>query len=461
MIKKTIFGIITILCIAEPCTEPVFSYALRNWRPDPYTLLVVYKGQLKTKERLLINTTRESAKTGRISVLEIRVVNCSDSLAATRWPYITTLSADTLPYCYLIYPHTRNISSPVWSGAFNKENIDRILYSPARKEIAERILDGHAGVWVLLESEYTKDNATGTKNGIPGRLTSLIASGTSYFSSAKRNDRKAFKRLKTATKQINNTQKILSPQEYNSSSILQNKTDSLPVKFSIYRLSRSNQSEKIFIRMLLKRFTKEGENNGPIAFPLFGRGRTLPPLKGEEINKQNVKEVSSFIAAPCACMIKAENPGYDLLFTISWVRRINRDAVFSTIEEVEPPLTGFTHFLNTDPNLQKSRNNASGFDSRNKHNREYNDNNRNNASSTVNDEVTERNNTSLILFAGPSTDYNPSESRTDNNKANIGSLFSKAEWSILILCNLILVGIMIIVARVLIKNRKNSITNND
>ena len=52
--------------------------------------------------------------------------------------------------------------------------------------------------------------------------------------------------------------------------------------------------------------------------PVFGQGRALLVLKNDEITKENIYEICSFITGPCSCQIKSQNPGIDLFIPADW-----------------------------------------------------------------------------------------------------------------------------------------------
>ena len=65
-----------------------------------------------------------------------------------------------LPHMVVLYPAMARIPEPVWSGKLSVEAAQRLVESPVRKQIAERILKGESAVWVLLEiGDKAKDDA--------------------------------------------------------------------------------------------------------------------------------------------------------------------------------------------------------------------------------------------------------------------------------------------------------------
>ena len=76
-------------------------------------------------------------------------------------------------------------------------------------------------------------------------------------------------------------------------------------------------------------------------FPIFGRGRVVPPATGEEIQPEAIREVAEFLTGPCSCEVKEMNPGYDLLLSANW----NSLGDYQCRADVGvPPLTGLSQF---------------------------------------------------------------------------------------------------------------------
>jgi hypothetical protein len=99
----------------------------------------------------------------------------------------------------------------------------------------------------------------------------------------------------------------------------------LPVKvsFSVLRLSRSEPAERPLVTMLLK---SESGLTGTVAFPVFGRGRSLWPLAGAGLIPQSINDAGVFLTGACSCEAKEFNPGFDLLFATDWEAGLSGDA---------------------------------------------------------------------------------------------------------------------------------------
>ena len=92
----------------------------------------------------------------------------------------------------------------------------------------------------------------------------------------------------------------------------------LLVNFPVVRLERAALAEGPFVRMLLNSEPELGKVQGPIAFPIFGRGRLLCSLHGDDLSAGRLGDVARFLRAACSCRVKELNPGVDLLMAADW-----------------------------------------------------------------------------------------------------------------------------------------------
>ena len=94
-------------------------------------------------------------------------------------------------------------------------------------------------------------------------------------------------------------------------------------QISSLKVSRADARERWLVRMLLAvepdLKDKEFEDKAMV-FAVYGRGRVLPPFIGKGINRDNLIECVKFVTGPCACAVKAKNPGVDLLIRCDWTR---------------------------------------------------------------------------------------------------------------------------------------------
>ena len=94
--------------------------------------------------------------------------------------------------------------------------------------------------------------------------------------------------------------------------------------------------------MILHFYSGLEEIDEPVVFPVFGRGRVLGTLAGDEIEAQNIQDVIAFLLNPCSCQIKIANPGFDLLMRADWytlLARFNQVPIRPLMAGVMPDTT--------------------------------------------------------------------------------------------------------------------------
>jgi hypothetical protein len=194
-------------------------------------------------------------------------------------------------------------------------SIETLLESPARKEIANRILAGESAVWVFLESGAEQ------KDGVAAGL------------------------LASELKRMEETLQISMPAFDPATGTVstQGNLDG-GVQFSMLRLARDDPAEEGFLEMLLRTEPDLKTFSQPMAFPIFGRGRALYVLVGDGINQDNIEQACRFLVGWCSCQIKELNPGVDLLMSVNWEQNIEAGRLLVTeytdaIPEYADPIT--------------------------------------------------------------------------------------------------------------------------
>ena len=52
--------------------------------------------------------------------------------------------------------------------------------------------------------------------------------------------------------------------------------------------------------------------------PIFGRGRALGLIGGNDLNADMLAEAATFLIGECSCQVKEMNPGIDILLAADW-----------------------------------------------------------------------------------------------------------------------------------------------
>ncbi len=257
--------------IDPACDVPVFRYALEHWPAEDYELLVYDPGGPGVGGGGVVDAL--GRRVGPSANIRIRGATAADGAG----PRVDGRS----PWAVLRYPASEGAGGEVWSGPLEGFAIERWVDSPARREIARRILSGESAVWVFLES------------------------------GDRREDEAAVSVLESCLRRMERTL-VLPVPAWGASS------PPVHLAFSILRVSRADPVEEALVLMLLRREGGLEALRAPMAIPVFGRGRKLDALVGAGITGENVAEYCAFLAGPCSCRVKLQNPGVDLLFSADW-----------------------------------------------------------------------------------------------------------------------------------------------
>lgn len=298
---------------AAACQIPVFRYALERWQPDLFTAAVFHQGPLTDSQQTLVQQLRDAATSPSAPAnIQVQLIDTSIPLSPTHnlinqqfGPH--QASSDT-PWVMLRFPQHVFTDTLAFSGPLNEHNTKTLLDSPARQQIADRIIDGQSAVWVLIESgDKAADDA-------------------------------AHELLKQELFRQQNELKLPTIEDLkNDEYYMEQTTVELRLEFSILRLDPSDPDEAIFISML--RNSEQGLHavKGTIAIPIFGRGRSYFALAGTGISPTQILSNCAFITGACSCQVKQQNPGADMLMAVNWNARVTDTAIH---EKPLPELSG-------------------------------------------------------------------------------------------------------------------------
>lgn len=286
------------------CTTPVFRYALEMWPAFNYKVEIIHNGNLNAEQTLAVEHLRNSLnKNGSTNL----VVEETANFGKYNIPYTKN------PQILLLHPVEQRNNDIVWQGDLTKENVDKIIDSPARQEILRNIQKGDAISWILVESKDKDKNA------------------------------EAFNTLNKELKILSNELKLATDATDVDGKLLDIEIINQGVHFSMLSVSRDDPAEEVFIKMLLSTEPDLPFIKSPMAFPVFGRGRVLFALVGKGIKKKLIEETCNSVIGWCSCTIKEDNPGADLLFNADWEKIVGDS---SWIEEVVlPEITGMSGFI--------------------------------------------------------------------------------------------------------------------
>jgi hypothetical protein len=307
------------------CNVPVSRYALERWEADPYEIMVFHQEPYNTAQQALLERLEKTGRDGSAN-LSVSNVNVSAQMPESLRALWAAQANPTLPWMVVKYPRKTRIELPAWAGPLTAETVGALLESPARQDIGQRLLRGDAVVWLLLES------------------------------GGRRRDDETAQLLEAQLRKLEQSLVLPEPSPLDPPI-----NTNLPLKivFSTLRLARTNPAESMLVSLLLNWNTNLVAEKEVMLFPIFGRGRFVPPATGEEIQPEAIREMAEFLTGPCSCEVKEMNPGYDLLLSANW--KSLGDYQPELMSE-SPPLTGLSQFAagaTNDPKAQSGQSTAS------------------------------------------------------------------------------------------------------
>jgi hypothetical protein len=294
--------------LALACNIPVFRYALERWRPDKLEILVFHDGSPRAEatDRHLLpgNDANSGADRRAVGVwnndlleelsasanLDIKLVDVSAPLSedsAEIWSGLGKTQPLEAPFLVLRGRHTRG-SFTCWSGTF--EEVPSLLQSPARIELARRLLSGHSIVWLVMLSEDAEKN------------------------------RPLLESLRSECDRLAGTLELPEGIGLPGSELYAEVP--LFLKFSILEIERGDAGES-FLWRLCEGFQPEAFVDGePLVIPVFGRGRALEVIPASRLNESLIENITMFLCGACSCQVKDQNPGFDLLVATDWEQQL-------------------------------------------------------------------------------------------------------------------------------------------
>ncbi|MBI5393829.1 MAG: hypothetical protein HZA91_00880 [Verrucomicrobia bacterium] len=251
---------------ARACSVPVFRYALDRWQADAYQLAVPAAVAKSAEIAPLLAELRKNPV--------LNLLATEDKSATSDGP------------ARLLLPQAPD--KPIWSGPLTADVFRALTDSPARRELAKRILAGESAVWVLVESG---------KRAADDAAAAAIEKRLKYIESV------------AALPEI----------DPNDPSSQVGPGPALKAKFSMLRVARTDPAEKFFVAMLTWALAEKSDAAGaPVVAPVFGRGKVLGVAPAGEVSDETVDEMCMFLLGACSCQAKEANPGYDLLMAVDW-----------------------------------------------------------------------------------------------------------------------------------------------
>ncbi len=268
---------------AGACSVPVFRYALEHWETSPYRAVVFRRGPLPDEARGGLRSLEAHRPPANV------VVHAIDLEGAVKPPFKKLWERQapgaTLPWLVLQYPDADDATPFAWAGPLTEAALARVVDSPARRRVVEALLRGDSAVFVFLESGDRK---------VDDAAAALLE------------------------RELARLEKMIELPEPTADAPPARSRLPLRVAFTPLRLSRADPAEEGFVRLLLHSEDDLATVEGPMVFPIFGRGRVLAGLHGDALSPDGLADAARFLCGACSCQVKRLNPGTDLLTAADW-----------------------------------------------------------------------------------------------------------------------------------------------
>ena len=345
------FAFLTGLLIiqqAQACQVPVFRYALERWQADDYHAVIIHQGALDEEQKKALEIIEEAGsplfETGANLALHKLDLSSGPSVDPRWQSESSTFKPDDPPRIALYYPTSTGIEEPLWTGDLTIANAKAIIDSPLRQKIKDELLAGTSNVWLLIQSGDESLDQEAEQ-----RLRKFLGQASEET------------KLPDGIIPLEKAHQLRSGPDEGPIDMDDVLRSSVPLKihFSTIAVSRNDPEEEIFISMLLKHSPRmRSVTDQPIAIPIFGRGRVLEGMIGEDITLEHTLGASSYLCSACSCQVKEENPGLDMLMAVKWDDHMLGSLIIE--DRVLPPLEGIGEIINSEPTPPPAQNQKTG-----------------------------------------------------------------------------------------------------
>jgi len=254
---------------ALACELPVYEYALREWRAEPYRVYYVHDGPEAPRDQP-VNNCLDRASTGPDSHANLTLTRVSAEAARRKavgtearavWARHETRPR---PFHVVVAPDGREL----WAGRLDQAGAGALVDSPARQRLAEQLGAGkHAVLLVLL-----------------GRTEAANAA--------------LRKAVQAALARAGDQQRDV----------------------AVMEVAYGDQQE-VWLRRQLVPSPERGQSL-PVVFAVFGRGHVIGPSRGAADQQATPTGLLSFVHGACSCSVREEGGVHDLLINCDWEGRL-------------------------------------------------------------------------------------------------------------------------------------------
>lgn len=311
---------------AVACNIPVFRYALERWSPDNCELLLFHEGPLTADQQTKVhqlkqqNTTRSTDTSNSLTLIDLASLTPAH---ANLWKSIQTSTNQKITEPYLVVRMKLGKGHVVngWHGTLSRAIEVGILDSPARRELAKRLLTGHSVIWVVVRAQ-TKTPPVPAIQDLNSKAETILKTSFAWLST-----------------NLELPEGIGLPGSELHSEI------PLLLKFSTLEIKREDLKESFLINLFSELQPEATQRGEDLIIPVFGRGRALEVIPSSVLTDPLIKDLAVFLSGACSCQVKEQNPGFDLLMSVDWNTKLFGEG------NAPPPVRSERDRLNQKPEL--------------------------------------------------------------------------------------------------------------
>ncbi|HYW80680.1 MAG TPA: hypothetical protein VE890_13955, partial [Thermoguttaceae bacterium] len=314
---------------AVGCDTPVCRYAMYNWPRSPFYIVYFHQGEISEEDAAANKLLEEMGEIGPTGPnLAFKSIDVTDEEQLKLIPEFFNEARKELVKgdepTHLIFPpwYTKPMVERLDEAA-----VKQLADSPLRKRIGELFNEGSSSILMILTGPDEEANAKAEKAA--AEVVKAAATGEVpmaededlYYEQAMQpeSEEDAAAENDADTEGEQETEEPAEPK----------------LKVGVLKVARDDPDEQWLVRTLLSvesDLRDPGFEKEAMVFAIYGRGRAMPPYVGKGITTENLIECVAFLAGPCSCMVKDQNPGVDLLTTWDW------DATAEIIAKDDPSL---------------------------------------------------------------------------------------------------------------------------
>ena len=310
------------------CRTPVYRYAMYNWPAAPGYVFYFHYGKPREEDEQVNQSIRAMLHDKQPANVVLQEIDASGQDGLRQLPKVVASDfrkhTDGKSPMYLVYTPW---GVKLFAGQIDGGTLRAMFESPARQRLGELLHQGHACVWIVLSGSDTQAAERAAKTA--QEVAEAVAAGKILADLLADDDDPSLTptvpiqpapAASTATPQQSPDESSPKQIEAAAPAEAQRPAGNRPrLTAAVMRVSCDDPAEWWLVHTLLSvepdldQYQRE-----PMVFPVFGRGRVLLPFVGKGITAENLTDCLAYVAGPCSCQVKDENPGFDLLMRWDW-----------------------------------------------------------------------------------------------------------------------------------------------